>query len=233
MLYIHMLAYNTPKMIQGALDNFQKTFKEPCNHQKFLVDPHYPGTSQKTLKRFAFNYGWIYLSMSENLGVAGNWNWVQKTIGLESHDIFFGMDPDARIQEAGWNIPLLEAFEEVKDAAYICLDRPGIRKAIAHEEVGEHLVKFNQLTSWSVGAFHGRFLTKSAGLGQLHPLYGYIESWCEKKLHDLGLNWYCLKGFYDHHEKAEQDYVDWKLECALDRTREPFEKWLEKKKPVK
>lgn len=231
---VHCLAYNTPEMVKEALENYQLRGSMPhAGVERYLVDPGFPLMAAEPqsikLRELAEDFGWTYLRMPQNYGVAGNWNWLMFTVGVGRNDVVIGADPDARPQQPGWLSALEAALRDTPDAAYVGLNH-GLDN-LPHELVGEkpRLMKFDRLVAWSVGGFHGRFLEKiNFELGQDNLSYGYIEHWCHRKMKNWDMEFYLLRDFYDHHQSSEPIYQEWKTASAEKKTQASFEDWLKK-----
>src|SRR5438093_134823 len=107
-LHVMMLAYNSIKTVEAALHLFHEQYglhNAPANSLT-LVDARYPihdqGDHSILLMALAERYGWNYVRPAKNYGVAGNWNWVVRELGLSEGDVLFGLDPDARPQAPGY-----------------------------------------------------------------------------------------------------------------------------------
>lgn len=222
----HTLAFNYLPIINDGIKQAQMTMAS--KHQWLLVDCGFPHTASEDLKKLANKYGLIYVKMPKNLGVAGNWRWVQNLVGLDDSEILMGIDPDSRIQNYNWDVKLIEAFEKQQDAAYICMDVDGLKNRERKIVCNGLLYEYSGLTAWTVGAFAGRFLNK-VKLDQFKPHYGYIEHDSSRKMEALGMKWYALKDYFDEHVSVPGELLEWKQAQVRGSTTLEFREWREKK----
>lgn len=230
MLNVFMLAYNEIKMIDGALRNFETTTtQEEKKLPRYLVYCDFPNQSRDDLKTLSREFNWTFLRLPKNYGVAGNWSLVWQILGLDSQDCLFGMDPDARPQQLGYLTAIDYGFKYATDAAYICLNQPGLKQArpdMVTRSFGP--VRLNHsptLYSWSVGAFHGRFIERIWPLRQPRQHYGWIEHWCYAQMQKLGLEPYTLADYYDHHIDGGGPLRAWKTAQAQGHTALDYGDW--------
>ena len=88
---------------------------------------------------------------------------------------------------------------------------------------GVHTLIPKSLTAWTVGAFHGRFLTKCS-LQQRRKYYGFIEHETWPLIEAMGMRVYVLENYYDHHvQTPDKDYLRYKqLQVAKDKVEGDF-----------
>ncbi len=228
-----MLGFHPLATIRQALNHFDSLSNKYEIASKTFVDARYPGNDPSILNEWASMHGWNYVRPSQNRGVAENWSWVMRELDLKEGDVLFGMDPDGRPQQNGYLDAIMDVFNACPEVYTVQLNRPCVyaqNRPRFERQVGNGtwIIDYHQLVAWSLGAFDCGWLRKIGGLKQRHPIYGYTEHATDDALGPLGGKWVITKDFYDVHLKStDHNYTDWKMECAHNRTRLPFEQWLE------
>lgn len=223
-----MLAFNDLKMIDGALRNAAVNIPERV--PKFMIHCHFPGQSKADLRSLSNEFGWTFLALPKNFGVAGNWSLVWQMLGLDSDSALFGMDPDARPDRPGFITAIDTAFKFEPTAAYISLNQPGLMEArpdMTIQTAGNvRLGHSKELYSWSVGAFHGRFVEQIWPLKQPRAHYGWIEHWAAAEMAKLGQTYYTLIDYTDHHQICQAGpLAEWKKAQVAGITKENYGEW--------
>lgn len=239
-LFVHCLAFNTLKMVRASIERFEQQRGKYPIEAKLLVDQHYPLVPSKDdhragLAAIAEEFGWQYVRPEKNLGVAGGWNFAVSHLGLGENDFLWGNDPDCYPLKAGYLDAAMNVANANEQCVTVQLNDPGLAILnLPRDEYvcgGENVIRYRNVTAWPVGGFSVAWLNHMGGFLQGHPVYGYCEIVMYNRFHPQGGQALMLRDYHDHHQRAEDAlYVQWKVECAQQRTQLPLAEWLEEKR---
>lgn len=241
-VYVHMLCFNNPTMIRGALENFRDTVEDDPRIVKVMFEIGYPLPSPDETKAaiiaLAAEFGWGLHSM-ENKGVAGNWTQAFDYFKPSDEDVIIGFDPDCRMRPKGWLPAIAEVNAAHPEAPCVipnrdyrdeewCWKGHGREKFI-DEKTGYQLGRYKQLVAWSLGTHRCDWLNLLRKEGEFKayaPFYAWSEHWQYDQLKKHGKDWLELCDFYDDHQGSEELYSKWKVASAKNETVKRFEEWL-------
>lgn len=235
-LHVHCLAFNTLKMVRASIERFESQRGIYPIENKILIDQHYPIVAdrqkhQHGLIELCEEFGWSYARPAENLGVAGGWNFAVQELGLGDNDFLWGNDPDCFPLKAGYLDAAMNVANANEQCVTVQLNDPGVHMLnLPRDEYvcgGENVIRYRNVTAWPVGGFSVAWLHHMGGFLQGHPVYGYCEIVMYNRFHPQGGQALMLRDYHDSHQRAEDAlYVQWKVECAQQRTRLPLDAWM-------
>ncbi len=246
-VFVGMLGYNRPDVIEGAMQNFEETVTPDHHIIKTLFSCGYPlpDAAQNRIKEreLAAKYGWWNPNIP-NEGVMGNWNRaIHEHFYMHPGDFLVTFDPDVRMRNKGWLPAMVDALQCDSTAMFACAARsfhneeqfqkpPYNRKVVCHPENYLRIAHWDCLIAWSMGMWKADFLiTRPRDFAQSGKFYGYSEHADYDRLVANKKTWISLADFYDDHlEAPDKEYLKWKHESAAKTTELSFDQWLKGKR---
>lgn len=245
-IFVGMLGYNRPDVIEGGLKNFEETVDPDHHIIKTLFSCGYPlpNAQENRIKEreLAAKYGWWNPTI-ENKGVMQNWNTaIHDHFQMHPGDFLFTFDPDVRMERKGWLPAMVEALQSDEKAMFCSsalnfhhhdwMQTPPYNRKVTTLPSGLRISRFDCLIAWASGMWKADFLiTRPRDFGMKGCYYGESEASDHKRLIEHGYTWLSVTDFVDNHLGApDQEYLDWKLASAHGTTNKPFDVWLKEKK---
>ncbi len=245
-IFVGMLGYNRPDIIEGGLKNFEDTVAPDHHIIKTLFSCGYPLPNPQLNRikerELAAQYGWWNPTI-ENRGVMQNWNVaIHDHFHMHQGDFLVTFDPDVRMARKGWLPSMVEALQSDEDAMFCCsaldfhnhdwMQRPPYNRRVTVLASGLRVSRFDCLIAWASGMWKADFLiTRPRDFGMKGCWYGESEGSDAKRLAQHGKTWLSVTDFVDNHLGApDQEYLDWKKESAHGTTVKSFDVWLKERK---
>lgn len=240
-VFITQLAFNTEKMIEGALQNLDNTTTDHEHRRlvKTIFDPGYPGNLSENVKAIAARFGWWYCQIPNLGGMANHNTVIHDYCKMLPGDYYVTFDPDVRHQQVGWVSAMIEALESDDKAVFVCAARAFHDERWVHNQHGKtiqtlssglRVARYNSLIAWSTGMFKGGWLAARPKDFKAEVPHSYNEHADYALMQRHGKTWLSLVDFYDNHQSGEPLYVEWKAASGAKTTTQSFEDWLKGKR---
>jgi len=241
--FIFTLGFNTPEMIEGALQNFEETTTAEENRHaiKTLLHPGFPGNTPEMLSDLAVKYGWWGAVNVPNISIMENWNYcIHSLAHMRKGDYLFCFDPDVRMGKPGWITAMVEALNSDDDAVFCSAGMDFHTHDWFVREYGQQITvlpsgvrvaRYNQLIAWSSGAWKGEWLAaRPVDFKAPNKVYGYLEHADLALMAKHKKTWISVPDYVDYHRCSDPVYSQWKVESAQHKTDKHYAEWLNGRK---
>ena len=245
MIYVAVMGFNNPKVINGTFERFENlTDYTGLNLVKIFYDCHYPlpnkVDNKVEYKKACEKYGWEYRALEKNFGQDGNINKIFEDLKLEDQDLLLFWDPDNYPAKNTYLKNLVTHISAHPEVGYCTLwrEHPEFDMRGTQGVLIEEVPRFRYIIGgpggWPMAIWRAEFMKKAGGLHQTHSYYGGTEGNILMALRRAGMCGTMLEDEQDLMICVDNDqfYIAWKHIVINHLVHPDFEEWLQQFKMI-